>query len=90
MEYQNNLKSLRLMAGKRQADIASSLNIGQAEYSRIESGKRKITPHQPASPKRLALSKMRSQKNMSRMLLTASHRLKPCRFMDFHHQTAMA
>ena len=45
MEYQNNLKALRLKAGKRQADIAASLNIGQAEYSRIESGKRKITPH---------------------------------------------
>ena len=39
------------MAGKRQADIAASLNIGQAEYSRIESGKRKITPHQPALAK---------------------------------------
>ena len=51
MEYQNNLKSLRLMAGKRQADIAASLNIDQAEYSRIESGKRKITPHQPALAK---------------------------------------
>ena len=51
MEYQNNLKTLRLMAGKRQADIAASLNIGQAEYSRIESGKRKITPHQPALAK---------------------------------------
>jgi len=51
MEYQNNLKTLRLMAGKRQADIASILNIGQAEYSRIESGKRKITPHQAALAK---------------------------------------
>lgn len=51
MEYQNNLKRLRVMVGKRQADIAAILNIGQAEYSRIESGKRKITPHQPALAK---------------------------------------
>ena len=48
MQYQNNLKTLRLMVGKKQADVASCLNIGQAEYSRIESGKRKITPHKPA------------------------------------------
>ena len=46
MQYQNNLKTLRLMAGKKQADISATLEIGQAEYSRIESGKRKATPHQ--------------------------------------------
>jgi transcriptional regulator with XRE-family HTH domain len=51
LEYVNNLKRLRLVVGLRQADIAASLNIGQAEYSRIESGKRKITPHQPALAK---------------------------------------
>lgn len=51
MVYQNNLKTLRLMAGKKQADISASLEIGQAEYSRIESGKRKITPHQLALAK---------------------------------------
>ncbi len=51
MEYLNNLRLLRRMAGKKQAEIAACLNIGQAEYSRIESGKRKITPHQPALAK---------------------------------------
>ena len=53
MDYQNNLRRLRLAVGVRQSDIASAINIGQAEYSRIESGKRKITPHAAALAKAL-------------------------------------
>lgn len=53
MEYQNNLKRLRLAFGKRQADIAAAAGIGQAEYSRIESGRRKISQHKDALAKAL-------------------------------------
>lgn len=53
MEHKNNLKRLRLAHGKRQADIAAAVGLGQAEYSRIESGKRKIAPHKEALAKAL-------------------------------------
>ena len=43
--YKNNLKGLRSGKGVTQTDISVALKIGQAEYSRIESGKRKIYPH---------------------------------------------
>lgn len=43
--YRNNLRSLRSERNVTQVDISKALNIGQAEYSRIEGGKRKIYPH---------------------------------------------
>ena len=43
--YKNNLKNLRSGKAVTQTDISAALSIGQAEYSRIESGKRKIYPH---------------------------------------------
>lgn len=45
MVYSNNLKNLRQKTNLTQIDVAEKLSIGQAEYSRIESGKRRIYPH---------------------------------------------
>jgi len=43
--YRNNLRALRLERNVTQVEVAKALDIGQAEYSRIEGGKRKIYPH---------------------------------------------
>lgn len=43
--YRNNLRALRIERNVTQVDISKALDIGQAEYSRIEGGKRKIYPH---------------------------------------------
>lgn len=43
--YRNNLRALRSERNVTQVELSKALNIGQAEYSRIESGKRKIYPH---------------------------------------------
>lgn len=45
MVYKNNLRELRRQANLTQVEVAELLELGQAEYSRIESGKRKIYPH---------------------------------------------
>lgn len=45
MRFKNNLKKLRMQQNMTQVELAEKLSIGQAEYSRIESGKRKIYPH---------------------------------------------
>jgi len=43
--YRNNLRALRSERNVTQVELSKALNIGQAEYSRIEGGKRKIYPH---------------------------------------------
>lgn len=43
--YRNNLRTLRSERNVTQVELSKALNIGQAEYSRIEGGKRKIYPH---------------------------------------------
>jgi len=43
--YRNNLRVLRSERNVTQVELSKALNIGQAEYSRIEGGKRKIYPH---------------------------------------------
>lgn len=45
MSFSNNLRELRRKTNLTQTEVADILEIGQAEYSRIESGKRKIHPH---------------------------------------------
>jgi transcriptional regulator with XRE-family HTH domain len=45
MLYKNNLKVLRSGKNLTQTQVAELLSIGQAEYSRIEAGKRRIYPH---------------------------------------------
>ena len=45
MQFNNNLKQLRIKQNLTQIEVAQQLDVGQAEYSRIESGKRKIHPH---------------------------------------------
>lgn len=45
MIFKNNLRDLRRQANLTQVEVAANLELGQAEYSRIESGKRKIHPH---------------------------------------------
>jgi transcriptional regulator with XRE-family HTH domain len=45
MLYGNNLRELRTKFNLTQIQISKLLEIGQAEYSRIESGKRRIYPH---------------------------------------------
>lgn len=43
--YRNNLRALRSERNITQVELSKALEIGQAEYSRIEAGKRKIYPH---------------------------------------------
>ena len=43
--YRNNLRALRSERNVTQVELSKALEIGQAEYSRIEGGKRKIYPH---------------------------------------------
>jgi len=45
MEYPNNLRRLRDARRLTQADVAEALGINQAEYSRIEKGRRRIGTH---------------------------------------------
>ena len=45
MEYPNNLRRLRDARKLTQADVAESLGINQAEYSRIEKGRRRVGTH---------------------------------------------
>lgn len=45
MEYPNNLRRLRDAQKLTQADVAEALGINQAEYSRIEKGRRRVGTH---------------------------------------------
>jgi len=45
MEYPNNLRRLRDARRLTQADVAEALGINQAEYSRIEKGRRRVGTH---------------------------------------------
>lgn len=45
MDYPNNLRSLRDAKGLTQAQVAEKVGLNQAEYSRIEKGKRRIGTH---------------------------------------------
>lgn len=45
MEYPNNLRRLRDARRLTQADVAEALGINQAEYSRMEKGRRRIGTH---------------------------------------------
>ena len=45
MKFKNNLKGLRVQTNLTQIDVAKKLGLGQAEYSRMECGKRKLYPH---------------------------------------------
>lgn len=45
MEYPNNLRNLRDARGMTQAEVAEKVGLNQAEYSRIEKGKRRIGTH---------------------------------------------
>lgn len=45
MEFPNNLRKLRDAAGLSQAQIAEKLGVNQAEYSRIEKGRRRVGQH---------------------------------------------
>ena len=45
MEYPNNLRRLRDARKLTQADVAEALGINQAEYSRIEKGRRRVGTH---------------------------------------------
>jgi len=45
MDHPNNLRVLRNKQKLTQADVAQRLGINQAEYSRIEQGKRRIGTH---------------------------------------------
>ena len=45
MEYPNNLRRLRDARKLTQADVAEALDINQAEYSRIEKGRRRVGTH---------------------------------------------
>ena len=56
MMYKNNLKNLRSGKTVTQTDISAALSIGQAEYSRMESGKRKIYPHKTKIAEYLKIS----------------------------------
>jgi len=51
--YKNNLRILRKTKGLNQAEISQHLAIGQAEFSRIEQGKRPIGQHLTAIAKAL-------------------------------------
>jgi transcriptional regulator with XRE-family HTH domain len=51
--YRNNLRALRRTKGLNQVDISQNLAVGQAEFSRIESGKRPIGQHLNAIAKAL-------------------------------------
>lgn len=55
MRFKNNLKKLRVQVNLTQIELAERLKIGQAEYSRIESGKRKIHPHKAAMAEALGV-----------------------------------
>lgn len=45
MEFPNNLRRYRDACRMNQAEVAKQLNINQAEYSRIEKGRRRIGTH---------------------------------------------
>ena len=45
MEYPNNLRRLRDARKLTQAEVADALGINQAEYSRIEKGRRRVGTH---------------------------------------------
>ena len=45
MEFPNNLRKLRDAAGLSQAQVAEKLGVNQAEYSRIEKGRRRVGQH---------------------------------------------
>lgn len=45
MEYYNNLRILRDRKGLTQAQVAAKVGLNQAEYSRIEKGKRRVGTH---------------------------------------------
>jgi transcriptional regulator with XRE-family HTH domain len=45
MEYPNNLRRLRDAQKLTQAEVAEALSINQAEYSRIEKGRRRVGTH---------------------------------------------
>lgn len=45
MEHPNNLRVIRNALKMTQAEVAARLNINQAEYSRIEQGRRRIGTH---------------------------------------------
>jgi transcriptional regulator with XRE-family HTH domain len=45
MEYPNNLRRLRDARRLTQADVAEALGINQAEYSRMEKGRRRVGTH---------------------------------------------
>jgi len=45
MEYPNNLRRLRDAKGLTQGQVAEQLGINQAEYSRIEKGRRRVGTH---------------------------------------------
>ena len=45
MEYPNNLRRLRDARKLTQADVAEALGINQAEYSRMEKGRRRVGTH---------------------------------------------
>jgi len=45
MEYPNNLRKLRDAQKLTQGQVAETLDIGQAEYSRIEKGRRRVGIH---------------------------------------------
>ena len=45
MEYHNNLRRLRDQKALTQAEVAARVGLNQAEYSRIEKGKRRVGTH---------------------------------------------
>ena len=45
MEFPNNLRKLRDTASLSQAQVAEVLGVNQAEYSRIEKGRRRVGTH---------------------------------------------
>lgn len=45
MEYPNNLRRLRDARKLTQAEVADAIGINQAEYSRIEKGRRRVGTH---------------------------------------------
>ena len=51
MEYINNLKELRSASKLHQSQAAEAIGIGQAEYSRMESGRRSVGYHKKAIAK---------------------------------------